>query len=140
MIHAASAKLVANFLSRSETKICDGHTEAIVEAKDVLGFQIPMINTQSMAIVNCVEQLKENILYEGVVSKVATAMENLRKQIVVRCVIHDDISVVKVLHNAVECDNARMSGCDLMQSDLADMNLSLARSLVSRSNQALYSV
>ena len=131
MIHAASAKLVANFLSRSETKICDGHTEAIVEAKDVLGLQIPMINTQSMAIVNCVEQLKENILDEGVVSQIAAAMENLRKQIMIRCVIHDDISVVEVLHNAVECDNARVSGCDLMQSDLADMNLSLARSLVS---------
>lgn len=140
MIYAASAELVANFLSCSETKICNGHTEAIVEAKHVLGFQIPMINTQSVAIVNCVEQLKENILDESVVSKIATAMENLREQIVVWCVVHDDVGVVEVLHDAVEGDNARVSGCDLMQSDLADMNLPLSRRLVSRSNQAFDSV
>ena len=115
MIHAASAKLVANFLSRSETKICDGHTEAIVEAKDVLGFQIPMINTQSMAIVSCIEQLKENILDETVVSKIATAMENVREQILVRCIVHDDVHVclVEVLHDTVEGDNAQVSRCDL---------------------------
>jgi hypothetical protein len=71
MIRAASAELAANFLSRNETKICNGHTDTIVEANDVLGFQIPMIDTQSMAIVNCVEQLKGNILDEKVVSKMA---------------------------------------------------------------------
>jgi hypothetical protein len=71
MIHAASAALAANFLSRNGTKICNGQTEAIVEAKDVLGFQFPMLDTQSMAIVNCVEQLKGDILDESVVSKIA---------------------------------------------------------------------
>jgi hypothetical protein len=53
-----TAELAADFLSRNETKICNGQTEAIVEAKDVLRFQIPMIDTQIMAMVNCVEQLK----------------------------------------------------------------------------------
>ena len=99
----------------SETKVCNGHTEAIVEAKDVLGFQIPMIDTQSMAIVNCVEQLKENMM-RSVVSKIATTMENFRKQIVVLCVVHDDAGVVEVLHDAAEGDNARVSGCDPVQT------------------------
>jgi hypothetical protein len=71
MIHASIVALAANFLSRNETKICNGQTEAIVEAKDVLGFQFPMIDTQSMAIVNCVEQLRGNILDECFVSKTA---------------------------------------------------------------------
>jgi hypothetical protein len=35
---------------------------------------------------------------------------------VVRCVVHDDVGVVEVLHDAVEGDNARVSGCDLMQT------------------------
>ena len=96
----------------SETTVCNGHTEAIVEAKDVLGFQIPMIDTQSMAIVNCVEQLKENMM-RSVVSKIATTME---KQIVVLCVVHDDVGVVEVLRDAAEGDNARVSGCDPVQT------------------------
>jgi hypothetical protein len=34
---------------------------------------------------------------------------------VVRCVVHDDVGVVEVLHDAVGGDNARVSGCDLVQ-------------------------
>jgi 23S rRNA U2552 (ribose-2'-O)-methylase RlmE/FtsJ len=84
---------------------------AIVEAKDVLGFQIPTIDTQSMAIVSCVEQLKGNILDESVVSKIAGEFPW-----VVQCVVHDVVGVTEVLHDVVEGDNARMSGCDLVQT------------------------
>ena len=74
-----------------------------------------MINTQSMAIVSCVQQLKENILDETVISKIATAMENVCEQILVWCVVHDDVHVglVEVLHDTVEGDNAQVSRCDL---------------------------
>ena len=42
-------------------------------------------------------------------------MENLREQILVRCVVHDDVHVglVEVLRDTVEGDNARVSRCDL---------------------------
>ena len=68
-----------------------------------------------MAIVNC-RELKGNILDESVVSKIATGMEIFREQIVVQCVVHDDVGVVGVLHDATECDNAWVSGCDLVQT------------------------
>jgi hypothetical protein len=43
-------------------------------------------------------------------------LENFCEQIVVRCVVHDDVGVVEVLHDAVEDDNGRVSGCDLVQT------------------------
>jgi hypothetical protein len=35
---------------------------------------------------------------------------------VVRCVVHDDVGVVEVFHDAVEGDDAQVSRCDLVQT------------------------
>ena len=44
-------------------------------------------------------------------------MENFREQIVVRCVV-PDVGVVEVFHDEVKGNNARVSRCDLMQTEL----------------------
>jgi hypothetical protein len=43
-------------------------------------------------------------------------LENFREQMVVRCVVHDDVGVVEVFHDAVEGDDAQVSRCDLVQT------------------------
>jgi len=140
MIHAASAKLVADFIGGSQTKIGDGDTEAIVEAEDVLGFEIPMINTQRVAVFHGVKHLQEDVLDESVVSEIPAIVEDLREEVVVGSVIHDNIRAVVLLDDAMEGDNAWMGGCELVEGDLADVDLALARYLMTGRDQALHGV
>lgn len=69
-----------------------------------------------------------------VVSEIAAAMEDLREQIMVRRVIHDDISMVPLVHDAVQSDDARVRRGELVQGDFAYVYLPLASGLVARSD------
>lgn len=79
MVHTSSSELVADLVGGGETKVSDGNTEAIVETKDVLGLQVPMINTERVAIFHRVEHLEEDVLDESIVAEISTVMKDLRK-------------------------------------------------------------
>lgn len=108
MIDAACAKFLTQLVSSCEAKVSDGNTKAIVEAENVLRLQVTVINTETMTILNCVKQLEEDVLNQCVVPKIAAAMQYLREQVMVRCVVHDDIGAVVVLHDTVESDDTRV--------------------------------
>jgi hypothetical protein len=75
----SGAELVAELISGSQTKVSDGDPEAIVETQNIFGLQVAMINTERVAIFHSVEHLQKDILDEGVVSEIATVVEDLRK-------------------------------------------------------------
>jgi len=108
VINTTSAKFITFLIRCSETEVGDGNSKAIIKAKDVLWLQVPMIDTESMAIFNCIEQLEKDVLDEPVVPKIAAAMQDLGKQIVVRCIVHDDVSVVELFNDTMKGDHARM--------------------------------
>jgi hypothetical protein len=74
VINATSAEFITIFFRCSETEVGDGNTKTVIKAKDVLWLQVTVIDTESMAIFNCVEQLEEDVLDEAIVSKIAAAM------------------------------------------------------------------
>ena len=126
MIHATSTELGAHLVCGSQTKVSDGETEAIVEAEDVLRLQVAVINIQRVAIVYCVEQLKENLPNEIIVSEILSVMEDLREKITVWTVVHNDPGVLLILDDAMKSHNTRMCGGQLMEGDFANVQLPLA--------------
>lgn len=64
------------------------------------------------------------MLYERVVAEITAIIQYLREEVLVGSVIHDDVGIVVVLDDAMESDDARMRGGDLVESNLADMELS----------------
>ena len=61
MVNTTGAKLLAKPICRSEAEIGDGNSKSAVEAEDVLGFEVAMINPQRMAIFDSVEKLEEDM-------------------------------------------------------------------------------
>jgi hypothetical protein len=59
VVDATCTELVAELISRSETKICDGDPQSVIEAEDVLWLQISVVNTERMAIFHSFEQLEK---------------------------------------------------------------------------------
>ena len=68
MIHTASPELGAHPISGSQTKVRDGKAKAVVEAEDILWLQVAVINIEGMAVLHCVEQLKEHLSNQVVVA------------------------------------------------------------------------
>jgi len=66
---------------------------------------------------------------EVVVTKITAIVENLRKEVVVCGIIHDNISVIVVFNDAVEGDDVGMTTGELMEGNFPDMNLTLPKGL-----------
>ena len=101
MVDAACPELVAHAIGSSETEVGDGKAETVVEAEDILRLQVAVIDIQGMAVLNRIEQLKENLPDEVVVSKVSPVVKDLCEQVAVGAIVHDDPCVVVVLDNTV---------------------------------------
>jgi hypothetical protein len=57
-------------------------------------------------------------------------VEDLRKQITIAGVVHDDVRVVGFFEDAVESDDIGVSGCQLMYGDFLDMEMTLSGGVV----------
>ena len=136
VINATSAKFVAELVCGGKPKISDGNSEAIVIAENVLRLEVSVVNAETVAVFDCIEQLKENVLDERVVPEVTAAVQNLGKEVVVRRVVHDDVCVVSLFYNAMESDHARVDGSELVQRNFTYVNLALAGSLLTGSDEA----
>lgn len=130
VVDATSAKFIAEPVSCSEAEVGDGDLKTVVEAENVLWLQISMINTEGVAVFHCVEQLEEDVFDETVVPEIATTMQDLGEEIVVRCIVHDDVGVVALFDDAMEGDHTRVGRSELVESYFADVDLSLAWGLV----------
>jgi hypothetical protein len=61
-----------------------------------------------MAVFNCVEQLEEDILDESIVPQIAAGMQDLCVEIMVRCIVHNDVSVVELFNDTMQGNHARV--------------------------------
>ena len=76
-----------------------------------------------MAVFHCVEQLEEDVLDETIVRQIAAGMQDLRGEIMVRCIVHNDVSVVELFSNTMQGNHARVGSGNLVQRNF---KLSLA--------------
>lgn len=129
VVYTTGAELCADSVSRSETEIRDRQTKTSVEAQDVLRLQVTVIDIQRMAVLDCVKQLQEYFLNKIVIAQITTMVEDLRKQVAVLAIVHNDIGVLWVLDDAVEGNNVGVRGGELVEGDLAHVQLALARSV-----------
>jgi hypothetical protein len=83
-----------------------------------------------MTVLYCIQQLKEYVLYEIIIPEIATIVEDLREQIAIAGVVHDDVRVGKVLDHAVESNDVWMCRCKLMESNLTNMEVTLTAGLL----------
>ena len=119
MVDTAGAELGAHPVRGSKTEVRDGEAKPTVEAQDVLRLQVAMIDTDTMAILNCVKQLKENVFDEVVIAEIPAIVKDLGKEIAITAILQDDEGVIVVLDDPQELDNVRVAGHELMESDLA---------------------
>ena len=126
MVDAARTELCAHPVGSGQTKVCDSEPQTVIKAENILWLEIAVINTERVAILNRIEQLKEYLLDQLVIAQVSTMLEDLGEEIAIGAVVHDDPRVVIVFNNAVKSDDTGMRRCELMEGDFSDVQLPLA--------------
>jgi hypothetical protein len=82
-----------------------------------------MINTQRVAVFNCVEQLQEDMLDKFILAKVPALVEDLGEEVTVLAIVHNDVCEIFVLDDTMEGNDIRVSGGELVETDLAQVQL-----------------
>ena len=126
MVDTAGAELGAHALRSRKPKVGDREAQAVLKAEHVLGLQVAMINIERMAVLDRVEQLKKDILDEDVIAQITPLMQDLREEIAVGAIFHDDEGVLVVLDDAMKRHHVRVARCELVEGDLAHVKLALA--------------
>jgi hypothetical protein len=135
VVLAASAEFVADLVCSSKAEIRDSDAKAAIKAKNILWLQVPVVDAERVAVLDCVDKLQEDIFDEVVLSKVPAVMKDLCTQIIVCSIVHDDIGVDSLLDGTINADNARVGGSQLVQGDFADVKSPSTRALMPRGNQ-----
>jgi hypothetical protein len=85
-----------------------------------------MINTQRVAVVNCIEQLQEDVLDEFILAQVPALVEDLGEEVTILTIVHNDICEIFVLNNTMEGNDIGVGGGELVETDLAQVQLASA--------------
>ena len=85
-----------------------------------------MINTQRVAVFNCIEQLQEDVLDEVILAKVPALVEDLGEEVTILAIVHNDICEILVLYDAVEGNDVGVSRGKLVGMDLVQVQLASA--------------
>ena len=64
-----------------------------------------MIDAQRVAVIDCVEELEENVFDEVVSAKITSLLQNLAKQITIRTIIHNDEGAIILFDDTMERDD-----------------------------------
>jgi hypothetical protein len=94
---------------------------ALVEAHDVLGFQVSVEDTHLVTVLNALKELKEDVLDSVVLCQIPTLVEDLVKEVAGGGVFHDEVSEHLVLDRSVTLDNPGVSRHLQMEIELAYM-------------------
>ena len=74
-----------------------------------------------------VEQLQENVLDGFVLAKIPVLVEDLIQEVAAFAIVHNDICEIFALDNTMEGNDIGMSGRELVEVDLLQMQLALTR-------------
>lgn len=117
MVNATGAELLAKPVCSGEAEIGDSNSESAVEAQHVLRFEVPMIYAQRMAIFDGIKKLKKYVFNKVILSEVAAVVQDLREEITVGSVVHDEVGVVVLFHDPVEGDYVWVGRRKAMKGD-----------------------
>ena len=76
-----------------------------------------------MAIFNRIEQLQEDVLDEFILAKIPALVEDLGEEVTVLAIVHNDVCEIFVLDDTMEGNDIGVSGGELVETDLTQVQL-----------------
>jgi hypothetical protein len=81
--------------------------QSLVEAEHVLRLEITVVDAQRLAVIDCIEELEENVFDEVVSAKITSLLQNFARQIAIKTEIHND--AIFLFNDTMERDDIRVN-------------------------------
>lgn len=97
----------------------------MVSHQDILRFEIPVVDSNRVAIHNSIENLEESLLGEEIITNKVASFSDAGKQIAFRTEFNDHEGTVNRIHYANQRHDIGMTACQMVKSDLSLLEFAL---------------
>lgn len=91
-------------VSRRKSKISELASHALVSDEDILWLQVPVVDSNRMAVLHGIQDLEEGALDQILVANVLALLSDVREQVTFWAVLHYNISAIRSIHDLDERD------------------------------------
>lgn len=109
MIYTSSTELDARCFRGGQSKVTDGNAIPIVEAEDVFGLEVAVVDAHLVKVVDPIQELQKDHLDGMVVSQVIALVQDLVEQVLGPRILHDKVHELVILKDLVEVDDMGMA-------------------------------
>ena len=102
----------------------DGH--ALVGDQDVLRLQVPVVDSNGMAVLDSIQNLEKSPLGKGVVTDILASFGDVGKEITLRAVLNDNVGAIWRVHDLHQGNHIGMGTGLVVQLDLTLLEPALA--------------
>lgn len=113
-------------ISSGQSKISELASHALVGDQDILWLQVPVVDSNRVAVFNSIQDLEESTLSPVIVTNEFALLSDVGEQVTFRAVLHDNVCAVRSIHNLDQGNNVRMSASLVVELDLPLLKLALA--------------
>jgi hypothetical protein len=99
----------------------------LVSDENVLRLEVPVVDSNGVAVLDGIQNLKEGALGHGIIPNVLALLGDVWEEVALWAVFNDDICAVGRVHDLDERDNIGVSAGLVVQLDLPLLELPLAR-------------
>ncbi|KAF3918347.1 hypothetical protein ABW21_db0207770 [Orbilia brochopaga] len=112
-----AAKVRGDGLCGSETEVCKLDLGAILGDQHVFRFQVPVIDTHGVAVLDGVQQLQEDSPRQHVVPHIVAVLGDVCEQVTFGAVLDNDICAVDGMQDLDQVDHVRVCAGTVVQGD-----------------------
>lgn len=89
----------------SEAKVGKLAGHSLVSHQNVLRFQVPVVDSNRMAVLHGIQDLEEGALGKRIIANILALLGDVGKQITFRAVFDDNVCAVRGVHDFYQRDN-----------------------------------
>lgn len=93
--------IIASGILGGESEVCYLHCTTLVRDKNVLRFQVPVVNSSPMAVLDGVQDLEEDMLDQEVIPNIQSQVRDVVEKVALGAVLQDNIDTVRLVHDPV---------------------------------------
>jgi len=114
-------------VSSGQSKVGQFAGHALVSDKHILWLQVPVVDTDGMAVLYSIQNLEKSTLGHGIIANELALLGDVGEQITFWAVLNHNIRAIRCIHDLDQRHHVWVGTGLMMELDLTLLELSLAR-------------
>ena len=123
----STSEIRSYWVRRGKSKVRQLDGMAAIGNQDILGLEVPVVDSNGVAVRNGIQDLEKGILDQSIITNIETLLGDAREEITLGAVLQNDIGAILRVHNLNQRDHVGVTAGFVVELDLSLLEASLPR-------------